>query len=212
MVDEVMKKPNLCWYNDVIPVINQGAIPIRCINNETKELMRKKQKEIIVKFAQKLGLKHFLNTPSARGYKINPFSSKWTKENVLPLIAEKVIPMTNFVKIDSYFSNHVFFFGRRDWDRSGYRKDYDIPPYPEYVKLMPSYLEIASLCEARDEATIKLILDYSGCSFGYEKRQSNLTYVYPEGWSYAKYKESLSDDDIKVIREDQERIKRLTSQ
>lgn len=211
MIDTVLSNPDVNYYKDVLPVINSGATPIRYKDEKTKNEINQAKKEIIKDTVIKLGLKHFLDNPSARGYKINPFSSKWPRENVLPIIAEKVIPMTDYDDIDNYFKKHVFFFGRRDWDRSGYRKDYDIPPYPEYVRLMPSCLEIASLCEAKDKDTVKLILDYSGCSFGHEEKQSNLTYVYPKGWSYEKYLESLSKEDLYLIKEDQERIKKLRS-
>ncbi|RKJ27626.1 hypothetical protein D7X33_42785, partial [Butyricicoccus sp. 1XD8-22] len=121
-----------------------------------------------------------------------------------------IIPITDFDQMDDFFRTHVFFMGRRDW-QEGYRQDFEIPPYPEFKRLSPSYFDIACLCEAEDEKAVKLILDYSGSVYGYSEKNSDLTFLYPNGWSMEKYESTLTDKDRELIRKDKERLKRLHS-
>jgi hypothetical protein len=211
-VDTVISQSNISWYEDVLPVINSGSMPLRYKNESVREQINQMRYEVIKETAFKFGLKHFIEVPSSRGHKMNPISSKWAKKNVLPLIAELVIPITDFDDMKNFFRTSVFFMGRRDWDRSGYAKNYDIPPYPEFRRLSPSYFELACLCEAVSMEHVKLILDYSGSIFGHhEKEAKKLKYIYPEGWSYKKYEESLTEKDKEIIAKDKERLKRLHS-
>lgn len=210
-IDRALNNPNVSWYETVLPIMSSGVIPIRCKNKDIEEEMRKIENEIRVEAAISLGLDHFLEVPSSRGMKMHPFSSKWSAENVLPLIAESIIPITDYNEMNSFFRENVLFFGRRDWDRDGIRNDYDIPPYPEFRRLLPCTFSIACLCEATDIETIKLILDYSGSSYGNYEKRTDLNILYPDGWSMERYESSLTDEDKELIRLDQERLKRLHS-
>lgn len=211
-VNEALSQPNVSWYENILPVVNHTLLPIRYKNETEKEQIHQMRLEVIKDTVKKLGLKHFLEVPSSRGYKLNPFTSKWSRENVIPMIAKKIIPITDFDEMKSFFDNHLFFMGRKDWDKRLYRDGYEIPPYPVFKKIIPGYFAIACLCEAKDEQTIKLILDYSGTAYGYsEKTNPNLTILFPEGWSMERYQATLTDKDKKLIKEDQERIKRLLS-
>src|SRR5690606_25928488 len=111
-----LSKPDVCWYKHVLPAINFGPLPIRYKDEQTKQAVIKKKYEIIKDVATILGLDHFLNVPSSRGQKITAFSSKWAKENVLPLVVELVKPINDYDEMQDFFESHIFFFGRRDWD------------------------------------------------------------------------------------------------
>lgn len=210
MVDHALNQPDVSWYENVLPVVNHGAIPIRVKDEETKKQMYRQQKEIIKEATKKLGLKHFLQVPSSRGHKMNPFSSKWSRQHVLPTVIQYVKTITDYDEMESFFNNHVFFFGRRDWNFG--KSTIPIPPYPEFKRLTPGYFDIACLCEATDDKTIELILEYSGVVFGYSERENGqLKYIYPQGWSMERYESTLTDEDKKLIEEDQERLKKLHS-
>lgn len=202
-VEKALSDPNVSWYKTVLSVINGlGTTPVRWKDEKAKKEARRRMHEISRNAAKRLGLNHFLAVPSSRGMKINIFSSKFAKEQVLPLIAKYVIPITDYEEMDDFFNHHFFFFGRDDWET---RK---MCPYPDFRMVTPSMFEKACLCEAKDEKTVKLILDYAGCSFGGE-RIKKLPCLYPDGWSYERYLETLTEDDKAKIREDQERLKRL---
>lgn len=212
VIDSVLARPSYSWYEDILPVVNFGPMPIRFKSDEERNLIYKLRKEVVKETTIKLGLKHFIEVPSSRGHKMNPFPSKWARKYVLPMIAELVIPITDYDEMENFFNAHVFFMGRRDWDRDGYRSDYKIPPYPEFKKLCPGSFDIACLCEAKDEKTVELVLDYSGSSYGYtEKVRDDLIYLYPQGWSMERYQSSLTNTDKELIKQDQERLKKLHS-
>jgi hypothetical protein len=197
-----LASPDVNWYKNVLDLANGSYGPIRWKDDEVKEEASRQMHEISKKAAMELGLKHFIEVPSSRGAKMDPFDSKWSRKHVLPVIAEKVIPITDYEEMDNFFRSHMIFFGRDDW------KPYGDTPYPNFKQLLPSMFHLACLCEAKDEKTVKLILDYAGSSYG-RKETSDFTYLYPEGWSYERYLESLTDEDKEKIRQDQDRLKRL---
>ncbi len=203
---QVLKQPNISWYEDILPIGNFGFSPYRYKSEELKEAVSKKKSEITKSIVMDLGLKHFLDVPSSRGNKITAFSSKWSKENVLPMLIEYVIPITDYDEMQDFFLNHVFFFGRRDWDWG--KSTIPITPYPEFKQPMPSYLETAALCQATDAKTIKLIFDYVGYMSGGNVTKGKKV-LYPSGWSMVRYEESLTDADRRLIHKDQERLRGL---
>lgn len=207
-MNKALSDPDVSWHYTILPIINSAARPVRWKNEKVKAEVSRRKREINKKAATELGLKHFIEVPSSRGIKMNPFGSKWSRKHVLPKVAEYVIPITDFEEMYNFFHEHAFFFGRRDWDWN----DSTTPAYPEFKKLLPSLFDIACLCEAGDEKTIKLILDYAGCTYGgFKYKNPDITYVYPDGWSMERYAETLTAEDKKVIEEDQERLKRLHS-
>ncbi|WP_193065165.1 hypothetical protein [Oceanobacillus oncorhynchi] len=209
-LDMALENPNVSWYENVLHVANFSPTPIRYKNKEMQWKTRQLIDEITKNAAKKLGLKHFLEVPSSRGMKINPISSKWARNHVLPMILEKIIPIKDMNEMEDFFHYHVFFMGRRDWDKKGYSKNYQIPPYPEFKRIVPSVFDIACLCEATEAKTIKLILEYAGSAHGcMEREKDDMIYLYPEGWSFANYESTLTDEDKLLIKEDQERLERL---
>jgi|SRR5690625_3995530 len=203
ILSKAVAQHNVCWYENILPIVNHACSPIRYKSEELKELIYQKKEEIIKKVVIDLGLKHFLNVPSSRGLKMTAFGSKWSKENVLPVVIENVKGIDDYDAMKEFFYNNFFFFGRRDWDW-GYK---NIAPYPEFKRLMPSYLELAALSEATDSDDIKLIFDHVGYSSGGRLHEQSV--IYPKGWSYEKYKQSLTDGDKELIQEDRERLNRL---
>lgn len=205
-MENIMLEDKKCWYTDFLPVINHsGAIRYR--NKEDKEKFWELKSEIIKTFAIKLGLKHFLTVPSSRGHMMGRFSSKWEKKHVIPFIAEKVIPMTNFDEIEKFFKEHAFFCGRRDWVW-GDQGNMKTAPYPEYKSIMLSAFDIACLVEATDVKTVALILSHTGgawCNYNSDRYKI----LYPDGWSYQRYLNSLTPNDLEVIFKDIERLDRL---
>src|SRR5699024_81529 len=201
-INQVMQKENLAWYEDVLPVINFASSPIRLKNEEEKKEINKRKKEVIKKTALKMGLQHFINVPKARGHKMYNFNSKWERENLLPLIAKYVIPIQDYDDMEQFFRTQYFFTGRMDW------KTNMSAPYPDFNRFSPSFLEIASLCEATEQSTVQLILDYSGNVTGGKPEEPSYI-LYPENWSWERYENSLTDEDIQKIEDDKERLKRL---
>lgn len=202
---KVCSRKDVCWYTDVLTVINHSASPIR-IQEEIEEELYYAKKEITKKYALQFGLEHFKNKPSSRGHKIGGFS-KWVKKNVLPIITEDVLKLSDYDKIEDYFKKSVFFFGRSDSDKSGYREDYRIPPYPEYYQLWASYLDIASLSQADNEDDIELILEYCGRSSGHFPDICNV--IYPTDYTFQTYIDSLTDEDRELLKNDRERLTKL---
>lgn len=206
-IEEILSKPNFCWYKNILSISNFFG-PYQYRNEQDRQLFYQRKQEIDKEVACRLGLKHFLEVPSSRGEKMKILSSKWARKYVIPIIVERVLAMDDYDEVQEFFKNAVFFCGRRDWDWED-----DVAPYPEFKKLQFSKLEIASLAQAKDEETIKLVLDYAGCVFlssNYNQHlKENEFIIYPEGWSFEKYEESLTDEDKEKIRLDQERLKRL---
>lgn len=199
-LSKVLKKEDVCWYNDILPVVNFASSPIRYKNEKERKMIYKEKEKVIKDVALSLGLEHFINKPSARGPKLTAFGSKWSREYVLPMVAEQIIPITDYDEMKAFFYNHVFFFGRRDWENE------NTAPYAVFKSLMPSYLELASLCEANDLKTVQLIFEYVGFVTGIAKGKIVL---YPSGWSMERYEKTLTTDDKILIQQDQERLKRL---
>lgn len=207
-MNRVLSRPVANWYNHVLPVMNFNSSPIRWKNDNVREEVSKAKKEINKKAAQTLGLKHFLEVPESRGSRMKCLDSKWEKKHVIPKIADLVIEITDFDEMEDLFRNHAFFCGRRDWTWG--KSTIPIAPYPEFKRLMPTVFDIACLCEAEDEKTVQLILEYAGCAFGYfERLNPNMKYVYPDGWSMKEYEATLTFEDIELLIEDRERLKRL---
>src|SRR5699024_7442445 len=167
------------------------------------------KKDVIVEYAYKYGLEHFKNVPESRGHKVTTFD-KWEKENILPLIISDVLDLSTYEEVEEYFSDKLFCFGRRDRDRSGYRDGFQIPPRLDYIKIMPSYLELASLAQAETEEDIILVLEYAGRGYNFHT-DGHLDIVYPENYSYEDYLSSLTEEDIELIRSDDERIRNMRS-
>lgn len=204
--EALLNKPKVCWYGDFLSLRNHHR-PIRFASEDDRELYHDEKSKVTKEYALKLGLDHFMNVPSSRGMKMSGnFSTAWSKENVLPIIAEKVIAITDIEEMDDYFRRHVFFYGRRDFDKKGYNKDYKIPPYPEYRSFSPTEFDLACLCQADDQKTVQLIFDYMGCAYGGIR---NKEIIYPPGWSKEVYEDSLTAEDKEVIRLDKERLERL---
>ncbi|MFD1362768.1 hypothetical protein [Lentibacillus salinarum] len=209
-MNRVLNRPDTNWYNHVLPVMNGKSSPIRWQNKKVRQEVSRAKHEINKKAAQTLGLKHFLEVPESRGKRMKCLDSKWEKKYVIPKIAELVMEITDFDEMEDLFRNHAFFCGRQDWTFG--QSTVPIAPYPEFKRLMPTVFETACLCEAEDEKTIKLILDYMGCATGnLERMNPNIKYIYPDGWSMNKYEATLTDEDIERIIDDQERLKRLHS-
>lgn len=204
-MSSVANKESVCWYNDVLPVINRLYLPIR-IQKKVELEFRKVKKEIVKKYALKFGLQHFKSVKSARGHKGN--FGKWVKRNVFPIIIENILNLSTYEEVEEYFNKNIFFCGRRDENMSSaYAK---IAPYPEFYRFSPSYLEIASLAQATTEKDVKLILDYCGIlHYGLNAFTDYGNAIYPDGWSFERYLAELTDEDKVMIYEDRERLKRL---
>lgn len=211
-LEQVLNQPDVNWYKNILPIINHEVMPYRVINEEMKKKMLELREQVAIEAAKRLGLKHFLEVPSARGYRTKPFTSDWARKHLLPIIIEAVKPINDYWKMKEFFTNHVFFFGRRDWD-NGYREGYKVPPYPEFKRLLPSIFELVCLCETSDENHIKLILEYVGIEhLGLRKIkdiEKEYKIIYPKGWSMERYLASLTDEDKRLIKEDQERLRKL---
>lgn len=204
-----LKKPDVNWYEDILPIINFGIQVIRYKDEETKNKIYQKTKEVTIEAAKQLGLKHFLEVPSARGQKTKPFSG-WAKKHVLPILVEYVLPITDYYEMEKFFRTHAFFFGRMDWNKEQYTENFAVPPYPEYRMFFPSIFENVCLCEATKKEEVELILEYVGIAYGYDKKDKKITVVYPDGWSYEKYLETLTEEDKEILKKDRERAKRLS--
>lgn len=202
LADERLSNPKICWYKDFLQFGNFFS-PIQFKNNEDRKRFAALKYNAMKDIAIRLGLDHFLNVPSSRGTKMNVLSSKWEREHVLPLMIEHILPITEYDEMASFFSSYSFFCGRRDWTWG--KHAIDIAPYPEFKSFSPIYLDIASLCEANDAETVKLIIEYQGCAYG----SGNREVLYPKGWSMEKYQESLTDEDKELIRLDKERLEKL---
>jgi hypothetical protein len=203
-VERFLSQKNKCWYKDFLSIRNHCG-PYEFKTNKDKEEYEKLKKQISKEVATTLGLEHFLNVPSSRGSKMNRFDSKWEKKHVIPMIASKVIHMTDFDEIKKFFRTHAFFCGRRDW----IWKDCTLTaPYPEFKTVMLTEFDIACLTEANDEKTVALILSYTGGGWT-NFDSNNRKILYPLGWSYKRYQESLTFDDVEKIFSDIERLNRL---
>jgi len=201
---KAISKPDVSYYDNVLPLINSACSPIRYENDKQREIVYKRKQLIVKDIVTELGLNHFLNVPSARGMKMKLFNSKWIKEHVLPTVINIVKDIDDYDEMEYFFRNNTFFFGRRDWNW-GYN---DIAPYPEYKQILPSPLDIAALSEATEDKDIKLILEYVGNASGgsfYSPQDA----IYPDGWSFERYEETLTEEDKQLIKEDEERLKRL---
>lgn len=204
-MNRISKKENVCWYKDVISVINFCPSPIRWLDEPKKEYNKLKNK-ITLKYALQFGLEHFKNVPSSRGMKMLTMN-KWAKKNVMPIISNAVLNMSEYEEIEKYFRNHAFFLGRRDWDKSGYTSDYHIPPYPEFIQLLPTTFDMACMLQAETSEDIELILEYVGHSRGSTIEEKET--VYPNGWSFEKYIDSLTDEDKELLQKDRQRLASL---
>lgn len=204
-INKVTRKENVCWYSDILQVINHVFLPTR-IQKEVEQNFRVAKKEITKKYALKFGLQHFKNVKSSRGHKKD--FGKWVKKNVFPIIIENILNLSTYEEVEEYFNKNIFFCGRRDENmNSVYAK---IAPYPEFYKFSPSYLEIASLAQATTEKDVKLILDYCGIlHYGLNAFTDYGNAIYPDGWSFERYLAELTDEDKVMIYEDRERLKRL---
>lgn len=204
-VEKLLKQDKKCWYNDFLSARNHMG-PCEFKTDEDSRRFSKMKKEVTKEAAITLGLDHFLNVPSSRGHKMGRFDSRWEKKHVIPMIAERIIPMTDYDDVEDFFKTHIFFCGRRDWTWG--KSSSPIPPYPEYKTISLSEFDIACLAEASDEKTVALILSYTGGS-GSSYNNQNLKILYPAGWSHKKYQESLTFDDLELIYLDLERLDRL---
>lgn len=162
-----------------------------------EEYYQTRTAEMMKSFALTLGLEHFLSVPKSRGTKMNRFNSSFAKKETIPKIAEDIIPMTTYDEIKAYFDRHAVFAGRRG-----------SVPYPDYLTVRTSPLILAALVEAKDVKTIALILSYTGGGWA-RGDESKYQLIYPDGWSYERYMESLTLEDIGLIVDDTERLKRL---
>lgn len=136
-IDNILDSPDVNWYNNVLPILHFN---VTFKTDEDQELFRNLKQEVTKRAALSLGLNHFLNIPSARGHKINRFDSPWVRKHVIPLIASKVIPITDYDEIMEFFGTHAFFCGRQDWDSK-----YMTTPYAEYKTVLLNPLDAAAL-------------------------------------------------------------------
>lgn len=203
-IKSLLSKPNLCWYKDFLQLRNFSG-PRRFKNKSDKDRFYNEKSKITKEVALQLGLNHFINVPSSRGHKMSAISSKWARKYVIPTLAKYVIPITDIDKMESFFKNHTFFFGRRDWDWEGLS---NIPAYPTFKAFSPTEFELACLTQVEDENTLKMIFDYLGYATG-SGLLENRRIVFPEGWSIERYEESLTEEDKELIGLDKERLKRL---
>lgn len=178
-IEELLSREKKCWYNDFLSARNFSG-PCEFKSKEDKDRYHKMKHDITKEAAITLGLDHFINVPTSRGHKMNRFDSKWEKKHVIPMIAERVIPMTNYDDVEEFFRTHAFFCGRRDWVWGA--SNIPIPAYPEYKTVMVSQFDIACLAEAKDEKTISLTLSYTGGSWSNHDTE-RYRILYPEGWS-----------------------------
>lgn len=207
-IEKALNSPDVCWYKTILPIRNFSSPYFR--TDEEKKRYEEMKREVTEHAATTLGLEHFKNVPSSRGMKVNRFDSKFEKANTIPLIASFVIPITDIVEMRDFFNNHAFYSGRRDenW-RSG--SSITIAPYPEYKSFTPSEFDLACLCEAEDEKTIALILQYVGGSSSSTFSKYNKV-LYPDGWNHTRYMNSLTDEDVISLMEDLARLKRLNNE
>lgn len=203
-METLLLSPNICWYTDVLQLRNFHG-PIRFRSNEDRERWYELKKEITKQASIQLGLNHFLNVPSSRGPKMSSLSS-WAKKHVLPIIAEHVISISDYDEMENFFREHSFFFGRRDWDWG--KSTFPLAPYPVFKSFSPTEFKIACFCEAQDQKTVALILEYMGYASGGGIHKDRKV-IFPKGWSMEKYNDSLTADDIDLIYSDIERLDRL---
>lgn len=204
-IEKLLNREKKCWYRDFLSVRNFFG-PCEFESKEERARFYQLKHEITKEAAMALGLDHFLNVPTSRGTKMNRFSSKWEKKHVLPMIAKRVIPLSSYEDVEQFFQTYAFFCGRRDWVWGSTNSN--IPAYPEYKTVMLTEFDIACLAEAKDEKTISLILSYTGGSW-INQYSEKYKILYPVGWSYQKYQESLTCDDLEIIFADMERLDRL---
>lgn len=200
-MESLLQREDVCWYNSILNLRNFHG-PIRYKDKETKDEYYRQKNRITKEAALRLGLEHFRNVPSSRGTKMSCLDSKWQKEHVLPLIAKHILPITDIDEMEQFFRDHVFFCGRWDWNSKG------MPPRVDIKGFTPSEFDLACLCQATDEKTVKEIFDYMGCSMGSGVREGK-TLLFPEGWSKEKYYESLTEEDKEILKEDRLRLERL---
>lgn len=202
-------KENVCWYKDVISVSHGTGIS-RWQSKELSNAFYLEKEKIVRRYAEQFGLKHFKEVPSSRGIKIRSFSS-WEKENVLPVISKFVLATDNYDEIKGYFRGSSFFMG---FNRGGYL------PYPDFKSFIPTTFDIVCLSEAKTEKDVTLIFEYIGCSMGGvlcvinniskdKKYLAGKKIIYPEGWSWERYIETLTDEDKENIKADLQRLNRL---
>lgn len=139
VIESLLNRDKKCWYKDFLSARNNAG-PCEFKTEEDRERFSKMKKEVTKEAAITLGLDHFMNVPSSRGHKMNQFDSKWEKKHVIPMIAEKIIPMTDYDDVEEFFKTHSFFCGRRDWTWS--KSPTPTPPYPEYKTVSLSEFDI----------------------------------------------------------------------
>ncbi|KRG13913.1 hypothetical protein ACA30_13375 [Virgibacillus soli] len=200
-MESLLQRKDVCWYKYVLNLRNFHG-PIRYKDKETKDEYYRQKDRITKEAALRLGLEHFRNIPSSRGMKMSHLDSTWQKEHVLPLITKHALPIMDIDEMEQFFKEHVFFCGRWDWNTKG------VPPRVDIKGFIPTEFDLACLCQAKDEKTVKEIFDYMGCSMSSGVKEGKIL-LFPEGWSKEKYYESLTEKDKQTLEEDRLRLERL---
>lgn len=203
---KLLQKEDFCWYKDGLSYRNFFHYSFK--TEEERDVFYKRKREVTIQIALELGLKHWKEVPTSRGQKSGGYS-KWSKKYLLPAIVEKVLTIKDINELENFFNESTFYFGREDEDTTGCT--IPIPPYPCFKKLMLTEFSLACLAQAKQEKEVYEILDYAGYSMGGIDLgdSSNKKYVYPKGMSFDTYLESLTANDLKLMADDKERLKRL---
>lgn len=163
-----------------------------------KPVLLERLQEEKLKVLEKVGLDRYdkMSKDRQKRYSTKDFVYK----EVFPIIHENIHRFESYKEIKDYFHQNYFYAGKASH-----------APYPKYIKLLPTDYDVVCLLQAKnDEKMVYRILNNSGIlTGGYQtNNHRELNAIYPKGYSYDNYIDSLSEEDWNLIEKD---IKRLSS-
>ena len=138
-------------------------------------------------------IEHYKKDPPSKifSYTVN---SSFSKTYLLPIF-EHVKQLKNENDIEEYFKN-IFYIGKRD-----------SVPYADFKQFLVGKKESKIMLHLDDFKDFIFIINHCGAMMGGNTMLDEL--VYPPGMTANDYRKSLSDDEIKLIIDDSERLCRL---
>lgn len=121
-------------------------------------------------------------------------NSTFAKTYLLPIF-KHIKTLNNENEIEKYFKN-IFYIGRRDY-----------VPYADFKQFLVGKKESKIMLQLDDFKDFIFIINHCGAMMGGHTMLDEL--VYPPGMTANDYRKSLSDDEIKLIIDDSDRLCRL---